>query len=330
MKRAIQRFNLFDVLVKSVFPILQIGWLLLSTVAGWAEPSSPSALAPILIKKTGQPLRAQWSDGREAQLESTEPLNQYLTYKFSVYENTCAIISNPDKPCLYHAGLSSTLFRWVWTKNPQNTDRVGKTLEIKYGQDGFTPFQSIVQAGVLNHFNKDFSSEKTPLDQMTCDDWDWLKPYLPQATSLLSPIFSVQSWAVEIMVTNPETGENENRTFFNYFDVQLSYNKQLKTLTLQQVGDSVALTAFNSFLFIGDVVHWSLRSSSHQQCTLAFKPDFGEIGKQVEKAQKDLPSRLSFPYKYTNDKELAAISNFSFNGTITNFLDYANNPYPVR
>ena len=285
---------------------------------------------PQIIKEPGKPLRATWPDGREGQLEMTDMVSQRVVIDFDIFENTCS--ESVQHLCQYHAGFSTVIFRWIWTKNQQNQERVGKTIEILLEENGnYYPHSSTIQKGVLNRIYGHYLSQNVPYDQLVCDSWKWLEPFLVnKKNNEQSGKSSVKigTWSVELMEQNPETGENENRTILNIFNVNLIYDHNLKHLTLYQLGDSTSQSLSDSFLIIGDVIQWNLDSNSSQQCSLAFKPNLDQFYKKIDNINTNLSSLKSVPVLYEDEETLKAINDAG--RTITEFTNYLGTPYQVR
>lgn len=296
----------------------------------WGQEKKEQSADVQIIKELGQPLHVVWSDGREAQLEITETLNQRVAMEFENFENTCG--DTISKPCQYHVGLSMTLFRWVWIKYQQNPERIGKTLEIQFEEKGdFNPYSLLVQKGILNRMNNEFLSQNVPSDQLICENSDWLEPFLASRDLTGAPkavFVKIGTWSTELMLQNPETDENENRTIFNLFDVHLAYDPMSKSLTLDRIGDSIGVFPVNSFIIVGDVIQWNLENTSSQQCSLAFKPNVDKLFRKFENIATDLKSLKSVAMVYEGEEKLKLINELG--RSMVDFLNSANKPYEVR
>lgn len=206
-------------------------YLLLATLAtGLVSEAAemPKFETPEVLAIPGEPIRIKWTDGRVATLQrgSLEPFGAKVPIEIT--ENLCTFQSG--QVCGAHLYLKKEQMRVIWTSHP-DPEKIGKLIRIVKQREvkdstGTVTSQETVQTIEMDETYGNTYSGKTdihradiPQESIECQDFSWL----PGSVGPLPPsALTIAHWGAESMVTNPETGRDENRVVFGAFGLKFA------------------------------------------------------------------------------------------------------------
>ncbi len=239
--------------------------ILVSTSICFAEENLPVKVdkLPFKVQPNGENLPdIVFDDGRVAEVVVRQHLGEF-SVTMDIAQNSCG--KNIPTTCrIVHPYLDYKL-QLVWKVHP-NPEKIGKLLK-RDNSDIFDQREVISYTGKIKHPDilKDI---KNP--EMTCSTWDWLAPNSQQIDLL--------DWSIEVMLPNPETLLNENRTFRSYQNMTLTkINQTTYSLGLPKTDE------LDAVLIIGDQVGWTVKKENFESCEVTIKPDIASVVSDFQK-----------------------------------------------
>lgn len=243
---------------------MKIAALLLALPLNFAVAQQPDK--PNVIKIPGQPVKAIWSNGDEAELKWSRSPMIKVPVPFQVTENLCApetgaiiTITFPVRP---------DRMAWYWSKH-HNPAQLGKVVHFKFGpfEDDLLRYSFASNSYQFNHADLVLG---LPKDTIEFTDLKWLPGF---ADGTLKP-FTISTWQSEAMVVSGQTGLSENRIVSGANNVHVSpLGPFIGEIDLIESG-FVHPVSQESFALLGDVVSW-MWQNEHGPCLIAFKPNLG-------------------------------------------------------
>ena len=229
-----------------------------------------------VIKNAAGSYVIQFADGREATLMIRRLPKFLFEVPIKVHESTCS--PHLPKNCKISFETQSNDLELIWTKNDLNPDRLNKEVlqssSAGAGELEFKLLDSVVT----------FSSETSELFpdgtgdikkyELSCDDYRFLSG--EESLTNAPENLEVVDWSTELMLPNPETRLNENRTLFNALGSKFT-RSDTGTLKLSKMG-SVASQDGIPMMILGDVIGWTIpKQTPGKFCEISYKLSIDEV-----------------------------------------------------
>ncbi|MCB0422162.1 MAG: hypothetical protein KDD61_14280 [Bdellovibrionales bacterium] len=266
------------------------------------SPTNPPK--PTLNKEAGKPLTATFPDGRIATLFSSqkEPVN--IITQMDSTEVSCS--KTQTTSIQYHFEIFNQALSWRWSSHP-DPKKIGEILESKNSFSSDASWEKMETSPVtwsrIDSKSSPKAAENLRPDQLELDD-ELLKSL---KVSPWSP-WTIGEWAAEAMLPNPETGIEENRVFAGALDLNLT-PLQKNIFEISSVGSYFFTITTDSI--IGEVIHWTIATSSARHCHLVFKPNIGQLRKQFDDYSAR-PFPAATPYLWGQDEFFQTKKVFTF------------------
>jgi hypothetical protein len=223
---------------------------------------------PMNLSKEGKTFEYNMTEGRVAQLQYGFSKQYKFVARIDFIENTCGNFK--PKACLFVSHGKSAMKRLAWIKN-NDASRLNKIVQIN---------QADVESGEEDRYEDVFDEEllgsgmgliypnidQKVKDYIICDDWNWIK----------KDEMNIQSWGIERMQENSETGMNENRVIGGMYNFNMKkHNKEIYRLDAPEFIDSqfgrstlVSVIGEAGSMFYED---------GNRQCMVGFKFDVNAL-----------------------------------------------------
>ena len=150
-----------------------------------------------------------FDDGRVAQVVVASMPAQLLDIGMDVVESHCG--KNIPTKCSITYPVSNNELKLVWKTHP-DAKKIGKPVLNKNNQEILNETLSFSFSD-KKKYEKFYKEVGMKDPEFSCPKWDWLDTKGDKIQLL--------EWSSEIMLTNPETDINENRTFMAVMDIAL-------------------------------------------------------------------------------------------------------------
>lgn len=288
---------------KSVGSILLL-WSSFATAQTPAPSPTPEPKAPIVTTVAGQPVSVDFQDGRIAVVKkSAVSANDQLSIPFQVFDSLCADARGMS--CVYRLSFRTVFYFLAWSQHP-DAAKVNQPLKRIF------PAGTVISEEGRKIENSDFYSgteghlfpvvtQGLPVAQVECDDFSWLPTKTKEAPAALEAL----RWDSEMMMENPETGVNENRTTGGGAHISLRRSSP-RSLAISSVGAFTSQYGFNNgALVVGDVSTMTLDDQKGGYCSVELKPGgLADVTAQVRnlKSQRVDPAKETNIYLYGSDE----------------------------
>jgi len=263
-----------------------------------AQVSFPAPDKPTLTMIAGQPVKAVWSNGNEAEMKFARSAVIKVPVDFQVHENLCNGVTGNKFYVVFQIRTDRLI--WIWSKN-SDPAKVGKAVVFKFGaiEDPLVRFSFVTNA---YRFRYQDLLMGLPHDELQLQDLTWLPGFTNGA---LKP-FTIATWTSEAMIRNGQTDLPENRIFAQINDVHVTPTGALTgTIDGFSSGFSKIDPMIESFAYIGDVVSWVWRNQDGP-CLISFKPNLGAANAALFQFIATLPDVFE-PYLWEQDSLLLSI-----------------------
>lgn len=242
---------------------MRSSWL--SVFLFFASPAF--AEMPVVTRTAGQPIKAVWSNGNEAELKFARSTQIKVSVPYQVTENLCNLRSGDFFKMNVPTRVDQVA--WFWSKHSDPT-KVGQKLGRMFQGQPIELFTFVLVASGIRWTNPDLVLGLEH-DEIEFSNLQWL-PGLEDGT--LKP-FTIREWTSENMVPNSQTQINENRVTSGAYNVHV---KPLSGLTAEVEGVDSMFKLIEGeqthFIFAGNVVNWQWQNAQGP-CSITFKTNLG-------------------------------------------------------
>lgn len=269
-----------------------------AVVLALAAPFAHAQLTPdkpTLTRVTGQPVKAVWSNGHEAELKLSRTGIVKVPVDFQVHENMCNGVTGGQFTMTF--AVRADRLVWMWTKNSDNA-KVGKPVVFKFGpfEDPLVRYSFVTNSYRFKYLDL---SHVLPWDEIQFQDLSWLPGF---TGGMLTP-FTIPTWTSETMARNSQTDLTENRIFAQINDVHITPTGPLSGV-IDGFGSGFTMigSMIESFAYLGDVGSWLWRNDQGP-CLINFKPNIGAANAALFQLIAALPEVYD-PYLWGQDSVL--------------------------
>jgi hypothetical protein len=276
----------------AIFLALAVSYLPL-----WAQEAAPAPNIPVVTQVPGQPVKAVWSDGREAELKFSRSVLSTVGVDYQVTENLCAPRNGDIVRVIFP--YRADFIGWFWSKHSDSA-KVGQVVKMNFQNRVIDLVRLSIVTNAYRHGHPDLIAGM-PNDEVHFTSLEWLPGF---ENGILKP-FTVSAWLSESMVTNSQTGISENRIYGGAYNVQIKPTADQKAEITGADSYFIMPSDQLSFLLVGDVVIWQWQNAQGP-CNIAFKPNLGPAIAEVTRFLGTLNGPFN-PFLHEQDSLLGTV-----------------------